>query len=172
MEQVNLPLTTFILDSFWVRFASESRAIEGLTYTPDAAEYLKAFVEGPLSLTAICDYVWSEANQKIRSEPWMNVRVGAHVAPPGGERVVQELQNIVVDAQINSPFETHGRFLYLHPFMDGNGRAARAILAWQALRNPVWSAQIKDLPLLQALYYMGLDHADAQIERGTFLISA
>ncbi len=167
-----MPITTYVPDSFWVDYTNESRAIEGLSADPQSVDYLRAFVEGPLSVTAICDYVWAEANQKIRSEPWMNVRVGAHVAPPGGERVVQELENIVSAALSDSPYETHGKFLYLHPFMDGNGRAARAILAWQSLRNPVWSAQIKVLPVLQTLYYMALDHADAQIERGVFVVSS
>lgn len=172
MEQVIYPITTFIPDSFWVRYSNENRDIEGLTADPDSVTYLRAFVEGPLSVTTLCDYVWSEANQKIRSEPWMNVRVASHVAPPGGERVVQELENIIASALVDSPYETHGKFLYLHPFLDGNGRSARAILAWQALRNPVWAEQIKAYSILKAIYFMALDHADAQIERGTFVVSS
>lgn len=166
-----MPITTYVPDSFWVDYTNESRAIEGLSADPQSVDYLRAFVEGPLSVTALCDYVWSEANQKIRSEPWMNVRVGAHVPPHGGEYVVQELQNILDAAMLNSPYETHCRFLFLHPFLDGNGRAARAILAWQSLRNPVWAEQIKTYPILKAVYFMGLDHADEQIKRGVFLTS-
>lgn len=169
MEQVTMPITAFVPEGFWISYARDSRTIEGIIYTPDASTFLRSFVESPLSVASISDYVYAEAGTRIRSEPWMNVRVGQHVAPPGGPHILTELDALVTAVKVDAPYETHAKFLHLHPFMDGNGRAARALLAWQAIRNPVWYRQLLALPVLQTIYYMGLDHADRLIDRGTFM---
>lgn len=168
MEQVKIemPIGAFIPDDFWNRYAAESRAIEGENPSEQSAVLLRAFVEGPLSVETLCDYVYGEAGAKIRSEGWMNVRVGSHVCPPGGPHIVTALEEMISGVMILDMYEFHTKFLHLHPFMDGNGRAARAILAWAVLRNLVWRTSLLKYPVLQAIYYMGLDFADRLIDTG------
>jgi fido (protein-threonine AMPylation protein) len=86
----------------------------------------------------------------------MDVRVGNHIAPEGGPDIPRQLQRILDKANRASdgPWSVHIAFETLHPYMDGNGRAGRAIWAWQMRRlghDPF------ALPFLHRFYYQTLD---------------
>ncbi len=55
------------------------------------------------------------------------------------------------------PFELHNRFAHLHPFMDGNGRTARAIWARQMVNH--WGYNFNP-GFLHTYYYQALNAAD------------
>lgn len=111
-------------------FIGDSNAIEGIYRMPSDEEvsaYL-AFHEVPhpgvddlLALLAVV-----EPGAELRERPGMNVSVGGHVPPTGGAGVPLALDMLLQDEGL-TPFELHHRFLFLHPFTDGNGRTARAL---------------------------------------------
>jgi hypothetical protein len=72
---------------------------------------------------------------KLRDKPGMDVRVGNHIAPPGGPEIVEQLEEIIHLADFHgkdmSMFEIHQNYESLHPFMDGNGRSGRMLWLWQ-----------------------------------------
>ena len=61
------------------------------------------------------------------------VRVGNHIAPPSGPKIVEDLEKLLNDiaAKAITPWAAHVRYETLHPYTDGNGRSGRAIWLWQ-----------------------------------------
>ena len=55
-----------------------------------------------------------------------------------------------------SPYDVHCEYEDLHPFMDGNGRTGRALLAWMMIRRKGWESTFA-LPFLHRWYYQSLD---------------
>jgi Fic family protein len=84
----------------------------------------------------------------------MNVCVGSHTPPEGGEHIVVQLQALLtaINENILSPFEAHLKYEALHPFTDGNGRSGRAIWYWM-MKNTLRV----DLGFLHAFYYQTLN---------------
>ena len=60
------------------------------------------------------------------------VRVGNHIAPPSGPKIVEEfdllLKQIANDAL--TQWAAHVAYETLHPYTDGNGRSGRAVWLW------------------------------------------
>lgn len=100
-----------------------------------------------------------------------SVRVGGHVAPDPavlpdlidrwaqGYRAVPDGERALIAAAA-----AHHRLTWIHPFRDGNGRAARLhsylVLIAMGLTNGVWSP-LRGLARRQADYYARLAEADA-----------
>jgi hypothetical protein len=119
-------------------FIRESNRIEGIHREPTKAEIgaHEALIDCQLSLADVEAFVAVVAPGKpLRDRTGMNVRVGGHIAPPGGPDIRLGLQSILADASSYAdPWRTHIAYEKLHPFMDGNGRSGRAIWLWQMLQ--------------------------------------
>ena len=141
------------------KFIIESNLIEGITEEPDRCEVdaYRKFISGPLTSSSVLKLqaVIAPA-EPLRSEVGMNVRVGDHVAPKGGDWVVKQFDDIITQAPRADPFTVHRRFLNLHPFIDGNGRTSRAIWLWMMIhQSRDWS-----LGFLHTFYYQTLSDGD------------
>lgn len=145
-----------------VGFIAESNRIEGLTHEPAERELESAahFLElDELVVGDLESLVWAfEPGARLREKVGQDVRVGKHVAPPGGARIRARLREILDDAvhDRQHPYLIHQRYEHLHPFMDGNGRSGRLLWAWQ-MRNHRYAPGLR-LGFLHAFYYQTLEH--------------
>ncbi len=138
-------------------FIEQSNLIEGIQRVPSRAEFdaHKQFLSlDQITIPDLQVFVEVVAPGKVlRSQPGMNVRVGSHIAPPGGPDVAVQLQKIVDEANLGwtDPWRTHCEYEELHPFLDGNGRSGRLLWLWQQRGKPM-----PPLLFLHAAYYASL----------------
>ncbi len=113
-------------------------------------EATEAFVRlTALTVADVCRLVKvCQPDAIIRSRPGLNVRVGNHVAPLGGQKIVDDLINLLnaINRDPRDPYKAHLIYETLHPFTDGNGRSGRAIWKWQINQlgprsRTVWDAE-------------------------------
>lgn len=122
-------------------FVRESNRIEGIHREPSEAEVVatQEFLALPsISVADVEKLVAVYAPGKpLRRAPHMNVRVGTHIAPPGGPDIEVRLTDILVNVNHgrSDEYDAHQAYETLHPFMDGNGRSGRAIWLWQMTKN-------------------------------------
>lgn len=117
-----------------------------------------------------------QPNAILRRPVGLNVRVGSHIAPPGGPKIEPALEKLLglvnrdwVEEGHCDPaaYKAHLAYEDLHPFSDGNGRSGRAIWLWMRrgltgcgfLRE--WNKQVLsfgdlDFEVLRARYYSSL----------------
>lgn len=120
-------------------FQKESNYIEGIRRVrPGEVEALERFVSlRELTVSALQDYVSViQPDAALRTAPGLDVRVGDHVAPPGGPDIVPALETILQNAgnerisRRPDAWQVHVDYETLHPFTDGNGRSGRALWLW------------------------------------------
>lgn len=147
-------------DSALNRFVRESNLIEGIDRDPTKSEltaHKGVLTEEFLSLTTMSAFVQICADAPIRYSHYMNVQVGNHVAPRGGDQVCRAAEWLL--SSDYAPFHAHNMWMWLHPYMDGNGRSGRAL--WlRAMIRVGRSKHVEELGFLHAFYYQTLQHLD------------
>lgn len=142
-------------------FQLESNKIEGIDSTTDfEVDALEKFLNLPSVFTQdLVDYVAAvQFNASLRIQKGKDVRVGAHIPPPGGPDILIALDKLVVRANgdLEHPYIIHWEYEQLHPFTDGNGRSGRALWAWQMLRQ--CGVYCLSRGFLHTWYYQSLRH--------------
>lgn len=141
------------------RFMIESNAIEGITRSPPrlTREIKATGVFLDLAEPMVMDIVKLvsvyQPDAQLRTRQGMNVRVGKHIAPPGGRDIRKDLEEILYAAteQESNPHYFHCWYEELHPFTDGNGRSGRTLWLWMMLRRGG-----APLGFLHTFYYQAL----------------
>lgn len=150
-------------------FIRESNHIEGIEREPtfDEVAVARAFLNP--SKTSVEDLIMAvdvfEPSAKLRDKVGMGVRVGNHIAPPGGPEIRKRLEKIVATAVLatcarpvlDEPYSVHCAFMSLHPFTDGNGRSGRLLWLWMMVKQ---DGVMPPLGFLHTFYYMTLAASD------------
>lgn len=146
------------------KFVLESNAIEGVHRQPTPEEKAAHSALWDLEVVGIDDLktfvncLSDTTGAELRSKKGMDVRVGNHFPPPGGQRITDELVQILADASLGEhPYLIHQAYEQLHPFMDGNGRSGRALWAWQMLKQGHCHYTGLRRGFLHQFYYQALD---------------
>lgn len=138
-----------------IAFIEESNQIEGINRPPTDGELSEFNRFMDLQEVTVADLqsfaqVY-EPGSRLRLHKDQNVQVGGYEAPPGGQKILYELQNLLSDLDKIDPFTLHNKFQHLHPFTDCNGRSGRMLWAWQTRDAP--------LGFLHTYYYQSLQIA-------------
>jgi hypothetical protein len=138
-------------------FVRESKLIEGISREPTLAEiseHRRFLSLDVVSIGEVIRFVGIyEPGAVIRDKDTLNVVVGNHKPPRGGDGVVNELKDMLGNIETTDPYIFHCAYELLHPFMDCNGRSGRVIWAWQILKKH----GLRPDRFLQTFYYQSLD---------------
>lgn len=144
-----------------ITFVRDSNRIEGIGRNPtdqEVAETAKFLALDQVTLDDLrrLALVYALGRGILRERKGMDVRVGNHYPPRGGQHVRVELVKLLDTLRDpdKSPFEFHREYENLHPFMDGNGRTGRATWAWQMLHRGHENWLL--IGFLHAYYYQSL----------------
>lgn len=141
-------------------FACESNRIEGMG-PANAAECaaLRDFIYGRPTVERLQAYVGVVApGHRLRDKRGLNVRVGDHIAPPGGPEIRDRLVDLLATLDQREPYHVHIDYETLHPFTDGNGRSGRALWLWHHISHGT-EARPQAIGFLHTFYYEALSNS-------------
>lgn len=146
-------------------FVRESNRIEGIMRAPRKVEVdaTSNFIEAQtISIERVAALVAIlQPGARLREHPGLDVRVGSHIAPPGGPNIVIALEQLLEKLpDVAQAWEFHREYETLHPFTDGNGRSGRALWLWQTIRSNR-AGQATQLGFLHTFYYQTLERSRA-----------
>lgn len=138
-------------------FVKESNKIEGIIREPTPPE-IKAFTYfltlPQLTIEDVVTFVSAiQPDAVLRNKKGLDVRVGNHFPPKGGDDIKNTLNSYLAGIKKDSPYIFHLKYETLHPFTDGNGRSGRAIWAWQMINLGLSFS----LGFLHTYYYQTLE---------------
>ncbi len=125
-----------------IEFVQESNRIEGIDEVSrnDMKAHEELLALPQLTVKDVERFVFLvQSNAILRRPVGLNVRVGSHVAPPGGPKIEPALEKLLELASRDraeeghcdpAAYRAHLAYEDLHPFSDGNGRSGRAIWLW------------------------------------------
>ncbi len=143
---------------YWIhKFIEESNAIEGINRAVTKEEVKETFrfiALDEITLEELQQFVSvMQPDALLRDKEGMDVKVGNHFPPKGGQYIKDELALLLEVMLDGDPFYAHKSYESLHPFMDGNGRSGRAIWLWQMLKL---KKNFAPMGFLQSYYYQSL----------------
>ena len=114
-------------------FVQESNRIEGILRDPTEDEIVAHRLLMALDKITVPDLeifvAVVQPGARLRRQLGWDVRVGNHIAPPGGPIIETQLEDLL-SGDLGA-YEKHCIYETLHPFTDGNGRSGRALWLWQ-----------------------------------------
>lgn len=145
-------------------FVAESNRIEGIHREPKPSEYRahEAILErSDIVSSDLMDFVAAvQPNAVLRSQRGLNVRVGNHVAPPGGPEIPVVLGELLFlanqEANWHLAYGIHRDYEALHPFTDGNGRSGRVLWLWMMKQRGELDRALS-IGFLHCWYYQSLE---------------
>lgn len=144
------------------KFVIESNLIEGITRPPKSDELVEherfMFLER-VTIEELARFVRVyQPDARLRDKPGLDVRVGNHIPPRGGNQVRNQLETLLGNLRELGAYRAHLEYETLHPFTDGNGRSGRMLWAWQ----------MQDYPLgfLHHFYYQTLGATNRESHNG------